>query len=191
MKSIYTSLLSATLLITSIESAQAGTETSPQPTVNSANSNISTESNLPSISSNSSLSQQAGVIQNNAGWGGFGTPNCGGACVFANVRVVPNGNNNNIEASIGLMWQFSSPENIQAQANKAKIDAEREQLIAQTDLALVEKLADAIEKKQAPRINAIAMLLAKRLGYSDYQKYLRDVYRIDQNRAMIDVPINY
>jgi hypothetical protein len=189
MKSIYTSLLSATLLIIPIESAQAGNETSPPPTINPANSNIPSESTLPPISSNSNLSQQAGFIQNN-GWGGIGSPNCGGACVFANVRVVPNGTSNNIEASIGMMWQFSSPENIQAQANRAKIDAEREQLIAQTDLALVEKLADAIEKKQVPKINAIAMILAKRLGYSDYQKYLRDVYRIDRV-VSINVPINY
>lgn len=188
MKSIYTSLLSATLLIIPIESAQAGNETSPPPTINPANSSIPSESTLPPITSNSNLSQ-SGFIQNN-GWGG-GTPNCGGACIFTNLRVVPNGNSNNIEASIGMMWQFSSPENIQAQANRAKIDAEREQLIAQTDLALVEKLADAIEKKQAPKVNAIAMILAKRLGYSDYQKYLRDVYRIDRNHATIDVSINY
>jgi hypothetical protein len=191
MKSIYTSLLSATLLMTSIEPAQAGNETSPPPTINPANSNIPAESNLSPISTNSNLSQQAGVIQNNSGWGGFGTPNCGGACLVANVRVVPNGNSNNIEASIGLMWQFSSPENIQAQAHKAKTDAEREQLTAQTDLTLIEKLAAAIEKKQPVVVNAIAMILAKRFGYSDYQQYLRDVYRIDRNYATIDVPINY
>lgn len=190
MKSIYTSLLSATLLIIPIESAQAGNEVSPPPTINPASNIPSESSNLPPISSNSNLNQQAGFIQNN-GWSSNGSPNCGGACIFANVRVIPNGNSNNIEASIGMMWQFSSPENIQAQANRAKIDAEREQLIAQTDLALVEKLADAIEKKQAPKVNAIAMILAKRLGYSDYQKYLRDVYRIDRNHATIDVPINY
>jgi hypothetical protein len=89
------------------------------------------------------------------------------------------------------MWQFSSPENIQAQANKAKADAEREQLTAQTDISLIEKLGTAIEKKQPVIVNAIAMILAKRFGYGDYQQYLRDVYRIDRNYATIDVPINY
>jgi HD-GYP domain-containing protein (c-di-GMP phosphodiesterase class II) len=77
-------------------------------------------------------------------------------------------------------------------ANRAKTDAEREQLIAQTDLTLTEKLADAIEKNQPERVNAIAMILAKRLGYSDYQKYLQDIRQPERrHRQTIDVPVNY
>lgn len=189
MKSLPLCFLTTTLLIISIESAIAGSETSPATTPSSPNT---PESSLPAIGSTSTLSQQAGVIQNNSGWGGFGSaPNCAGACVFANVRVLPNGNANSIEATIGFVWQISSPEQAQAQANRAKTDAEREQLTAQTDLSLSEKLADAIERQQPERVNAIAMILAKRLGYSDYHQYLRDIRRVDRIGMMIDVPINY
>jgi hypothetical protein len=44
----------------------------------------------------------------------------GGACVFANIRVVPNGNSNNVEASIGFVWQLSSPKISKSKSIKIK-----------------------------------------------------------------------
>jgi hypothetical protein len=78
-------------------------------------------------------------------------------------------------------------------ANRAKTDAEREQLIAQTDLTLTEKLADAIEKNQPERVNAIAMILAKRLGYPNHHQYLTDIFNTKHIRRVttqIYVPID-
>ena len=178
MKSTYIYLVIAAIIPFSIEAAQTGGDSNSATTTTPAPSGISSETLTPT-GTTSTLSQQAGVIQNNSGIGTVGYPNCTGTCIFSNMRVVPNGSSNNIEASIGVVWQISSPESIQAQANKAKIDAEREQLTTQTDLALTEKLAEAIEKKQLERVNAIAIILAKRLGYSDYRKYLQEVYHID------------
>jgi hypothetical protein len=39
----------------------------------------------------------------------------------------------------------------------------------------MKKLAEAIENNKPERANAIAIILAPRLGYKDYQQLLRDV----------------
>jgi hypothetical protein len=113
--------------------------------------------------SNSSINQQAGVIQNNGvgSYGNLSYPACSGVCVFAIGRVNHTGNSNpSMEAVVGAVWQINSPENTPAQ--NACILAEN-----QRD-ALTKKLAEAIENKKPERANAIAIILAQRLGYSDY-----------------------
>jgi hypothetical protein len=45
----------------------------------------------------------------------------------------------------------------------------------QSTLVLVEKLAEAIETNKPERANAIAIILASRLGYSDCRQLLKDV----------------
>jgi hypothetical protein len=41
--------------------------------------------------------------------------------------------------------------------------------------ALTKKLAEAIENKKPERANAIAIILAQRLGYNDYRQLLKDI----------------
>lgn len=146
------------------------TFTSSETTVNPASPN-STASLTPTP-----VSQQTGVIQfNNSGLSALTYPNCGGACVFAIGRLVPTANNGHqLEAVAGVVWQFGSPENTQAQAQKMIAQAQSENLVQESNLTLAEKLADAIESGKTVRANAIAILLAKRLGYANYQQLLQD-----------------
>ncbi len=126
-----------------------------------------------------SINQQAGVIQNN-GLGSHGSlsyPSCAGVCIFAIGRTTRTGNiDPSVEAVVGVVWQISSPENTQAQNTRILAETQRDSLNNQTTLALVEKLAEAIENNKPERANAIAIILASRLGYSNYQQLLKDVH---------------
>ncbi len=127
---------------------------------------------------NSSINQQAGVIQNN-GLGSYGSisyPSCAGVYVFAIGRATRTGNADpSIEAVAGIVWQINSPENTQAQNARILAETQRDSLNNQSTLVLVEKLAEAIETDKPERANAIAIILASRLGYNDYRQLLKDV----------------
>jgi hypothetical protein len=126
----------------------------------------------------SSINQQAGVIQNN-GLGSYGSlnyPSCSGVCIFAIGRTTRIGNTDpSIEAVVGVVWQINSPENTQAQNARILAETQRDSLNNQSTLVLVEKLAEAIETDKPERANAIAIILASRLGYNDYRQLLKDV----------------
>jgi hypothetical protein len=168
MKIIHLILLAATFLGLSITSALAGEEvvgnTPPTP-----------ESTITPVSATQTLSQSAGVIQNNTGIGNLGTPNCTGTCFFTLFKVIPNGSSTAYEASVGVIWQINSPENTQAQAMKIRADSDRENMAAQTDITLVEKLSAALAANNMDLANAIAIMLAKRWGYSDYRQLIKDI----------------
>lgn len=152
-------------------------------TSNSITSNTNTETNPnASISSNvsstgSTVGQQTGIIQfNNSGVSNLSYPNCNGACAFAMGRAVPLSNGTTgVEAIAGVIWQFSSPENIQAQSNRLLAKAESERLEQESTVALASKLADALETDRKERANLLAIILAKRLGYSNYIDLLQNV----------------
>jgi hypothetical protein len=118
------------------------------------------------------INQQADFIQNN----GFESnsltyPNCQGACVFAIGRM----NRNAWEAVAGVVWQFGSPDNIQAKTNRLLIQAQSENLEQESNTVLAEKLADAMEVGKKDRVALLAMLLGKRLGYEDLRGFLQEV----------------
>jgi hypothetical protein len=113
-----------------------------------------------------SINQQAGVI------GSLNYPSCSGVCVFAIGRTT---RTSNADPSIEAVWQINSPENTQAQNARILAETQRDSLNNQTTLVLVEKLAEAIETNKPERANAIAIILASRLGYSDYRQLLKDV----------------
>jgi hypothetical protein len=197
MKNLYLlipALLSATIAPPAL--AGMGEPTTVPTSVDS--SNIPTTSTttvteiIPNLTSTSPINQQAGIINNGSGYGSLTTPSCSGLCVFAIGRTVRNGNSDpSFEATVGAVWQISSSENTYAQ--NARILAETQQAIVnnQTNLTLTKELSEAIEKKQFSRVNAIAIILAKRLGYSDFRKYLADVFNVKTITSTIDVPINY
>jgi hypothetical protein len=129
----------------------------------------------------SSINQQAGVIQNN-GLGSYGSlsyPSCSGVCVFAIGRATRTGNSaTSIEAVGGVVWQISSPENTYAQNARILAETQQSALNNQSTLSLSEKLAEAIETNKPERANAIAMILAPRMGYKDYRQLLRDIRNV-------------
>jgi NACalpha-BTF3-like transcription factor len=168
MKILHLSLLGTVLFGLSISPASAGAEIA-------GNTPTTNESTIAPVSATQTLSQQAGVIQNNTGIGTLGTPNCTGTCFFTLIKLMPNGSSTNYEASVGAIWQISSPENTQAQAMKIRADSDRENMVAQTDISLVEKLSAALAANNMDLANAIAIMLAKRWGYSDYRQLIRDI----------------
>jgi hypothetical protein len=126
-----------------------------------------------------SIPNQTGVIQfNNTGLSALTYPNCGGTCLFAIGRLVPTSNGStSAEAVAGVVWQLRSPENTQAEAQRLLIKAQTENLTQESTLLLTEKLADALEQRKPERIKLLAILLAKRLGYSDYYQLLQQLDR--------------
>ena len=125
----------------------------------------------------SNIGQQTGIIQfNNSGASNLTYPNCNGACAFAIGHVVPLSNGTTgLEAIAGVIWQFNSPEKIQAQSNRLLAKAESERLEQESTVSLASKLADALETDRKERANLLAIILAKRLGYSNYLELLQNV----------------
>jgi hypothetical protein len=167
-----------------------------------------TTENIPSLSSNQPIAQSSGFTQNNGyGYGNLGYPACGGLCVFAIGKTSVTGNTSTAEAMVGVIWQIDSPEKTNAQATLRQVQIQQDALEHQNVSSLTEKLADAIEKNLPERVNIIAIVLAKKLGYSNHRQFLAEVYNIDTTRSaqkplgvipvsptpktQIDVPVNY
>jgi hypothetical protein len=166
-----------------------------------------TAENIPSLSSNQPITQSVGIQNNGYGYGNFSYPTCGGLCVFAIGRTSVTGNTPTAEAMVGMIWQIDSPEKTNAQAVLRQAQTQQDALEHQTVSDLTEKLANAIEKNLPERVNIIAIVLAKKLGYSNHRQFLAEVYNIDTTRSaqkplgvipvspspktQIDVPVNY
>jgi len=148
-------------------------------TSNSEAATTTTTTTSSPLSTTQLNSQQTGVIQfNNSGLSALTYPNCEGACIFAVGRVVPSsGGSSSLEAVAGVIWQLNSPSNTQAQANKLVAQAQSENLIQESNVSLAEKLAEAIESGKQDRANLLAIILAKRLGYSSHLQLLQEMKR--------------
>jgi hypothetical protein len=111
--------------------------------------------------------QQTGV-NNFANVGTATMPNCGGVCLYTNVRSI-SGNGGGFgsgqtEISGGVMWQLSSPEqsNIESQRRlvDANIDKSRDE---QKDIWMT-KLIEALNRKDMSGARGWAILLSPKLG---------------------------
>jgi hypothetical protein len=182
LKGLYLFGTVATLSLLPCKAASAGAgsiDTSGVTYENAANPTtmVNTESTsgiAPSIASitSPSINQQADFIQNNgSGFSGLTYPNCQGLCIFAISKI---NSRQNWEAVGGVVWQVSSPENTQAETNRLIVQAQREKLEQEDTITLVEKLSEAIEKKKIERANFLAIILAKKLGYSSFEQLLKD-----------------
>lgn len=130
-----------------------------------------------------SINQQADIIQNSGiGNNILRTPTCAGTCIFAITHM---NNRNSIEAVAGVVWQLSSPQTTLANLQSDRAKVQNEKLIQESNTALAEKLADAIEEGKEERANLLAIILAKRLGYSDPQQLLRDAKTIDKSLTFV------
>jgi hypothetical protein len=191
-------ILSLTIMISSFPEATQAEDMMPQGndpvilagaspagsnTSNSGGANSETSSlpgPAPAVNASTSLAgitpQQTGVIQvNNAvGLSTLSYPSCGGTCAFAITRVIPMNNDNaSWEAVAGVIWQINSPDKILAKSQQLVAQAQSRQVEDQSTLVLTERLAEAIETGKYDRANLLAMMLAKRLGYRDYQALLQ------------------
>ncbi|MEM6399179.1 MAG: hypothetical protein AAF757_02955 [Cyanobacteria bacterium P01_D01_bin.116] len=148
------------------------------PTAMADNDLIPINNNQDSIDNFNNLSsQQTGVIQfNNSEFGNLSSPSCSGSCAYVRTRVSPNSYGSvGVEVVGGFTWQINSHEAGLAQANQKLIEIRKENLATQMNTTLMEKLVNAIENNKPERTNAIAIILAKRLGYRDYRTLIRDI----------------
>ncbi len=105
---------------------------------------------------------------------GLNYPSCNGSCAFGILRTSPsNGFNgatgNQIEAVIGFIHSFSSPDQTNAETTRLTIEIQKYKNEYEIVLALSEKLADAIETGKYQRANIIAIVLAPKLGKTHIQ----------------------
>ena len=129
----------------------------------------------PNPSGEVSNINQAGSIQVN-GYSGQNVPNCVGGCIYTNVRVAPNiYGARTVEGTVGLVWQFSSPE--AAQGRSIELTATLQKYRAEQEIinSLNIQLAEALENGKFDRARIIAISLAPKLGYADYRVFLQKV----------------
>ncbi|MFN4777056.1 MAG: hypothetical protein ACK5L4_14915 [Pseudanabaena sp.] len=128
--------------------------------------------------STSPISLQQTGINNFASVGAAAIPNCGGICIYTNVRSISaNGGGlgaSQTEISAGLIWQVSSPEQsnmeIQGRLAGANIDKIGDE---QKDMWM-KKLIEALNGKDVHGARGWAILLAPKLGKTADQ-LLRDM----------------
>ncbi|MGG6269038.1 hypothetical protein ACQ4M3_34290 [Leptolyngbya sp. AN03gr2] len=162
--------------VPTVESSEAATGATTSSTTSApTSSTVNASTNSQSI--NQPINQQNGVIQvTNSGLSNLTYPNCGGSCAFAIGRVISNSNGTSgMEAVAGVVFQFRSPENTQADAFKLTAQAQADHLQQETTATLAEKLAEALESGKMERANIFAMILSQRLGYTDYQKLMEQI----------------
>jgi hypothetical protein len=103
---------------------------------------------------------------------GFSNPCNSKFCVTGDVRIIDNGNSNpQIGFGVGLIFNSNPCDALRA---------ERERLIAEENylqslLNLYEKLAFAIANNHTESANAIAIVLAPKLGYTDFHQLIEDI----------------
>ena len=141
----------------------------PNTPTNSKTASTSTttpNSEIATTSTSTYVPQQTGIVQfNNSSQSTLTYPNCGGICTFGIVRLTPNNNGRmNPEAVIGVVMQLDSPENRYASAQQSLSKAQSDRIAQEGQLAILTKLADAVENCQDSRANLLALSAAKSLG---------------------------
>ncbi len=137
--------------------------------------------NVPVSQSASALSLQQNGINNFASIGTTTVPNCGGFCIYTNVRNI-SGNtvglsNSQTEISAGLMWQISSPDQTNVDTQRRLADAQVGKSEDELRFSWMKELTTAIRVGNMADANGIAILLAPKLGKTP-QQLLNEVIRM-------------
>jgi hypothetical protein len=124
--------------------------------------------------------ENAGTQINQFNSGSFSNltiPNCAGGCAYSTIRLAPGSSATpqNIEAVVGVTWQFNSPELAQNQVNRTIAELQKYKTEYEIIDALSIQLANAIENSQFERARIIAIVLAPKVGYPDYRLYLQKI----------------
>jgi hypothetical protein len=153
------------------EAASSGV-TESDDTSNPINSSESTSSSFNDSNSTYNIQQQADAINYSSRNSSMSHPNCRGTCIFAVGRV---DNQGGTEAIAGVLWQLSSPENTLSQTQQIITQVEADNLEQESTTALAEKIAEALETGKKERATLLAIILAKRLGYTSHEHLLQDM----------------
>ena len=131
--------------------------------------------------STSPISLQQTGINNFASVGTTTVPNCGGFCVYTNVRNISgNGgglSNSQTEISAGLVWQISSPEQTNVDTQRRLADAQVGKSEDELRFSWMKELTTAIRAGNMADANGIAILLAPKLGKTP-QQLLNEVMKM-------------
>lgn len=144
-----------------------GVVAAPVPTT-VENSVLPSSSNAAALSVSPVAVQQNGV-NNFASLGTATVPNCGGLCVYTNVRSVSANGGGNVgasqtEFSVGLMWQISSPEQSNIETQRRLADSQVNKVDDDQKDLWMKKLVEALNSKDLHGARGWAILLAPKLG---------------------------
>jgi hypothetical protein len=128
--------------------------------------------------STSPISLQQTGINNFASVGAAAIPNCGGFCVYTNVRSISaNGGGlgaSQTEISAGLIWQVSSPEQSNVEIQRRLAESNIDKVGDEQKDMWMKKLIEALNGKDLHGARGWAILLAPKLGKTADQ-LLRDM----------------
>lgn len=128
--------------------------------------------------STSPISLQQTGINNFASVGAAAIPNCGGFCIYTNVRSISaNGGGlgaSQTEISAGLIWQVSSPEQSNVEIQRRLTGANIDKMGDEQKDMWMKKLIEALNGKDVHGARGWAILLAPKLGKTADQ-LLRDM----------------
>ncbi len=104
-------------------------------------------------------------------------PNCNGSCAFGILRTSPsNGINgttgNQIEAVIGVIHSFNSPDQTNADTNRQLVDIQKQRSESEIATTYIKSISDACQAKDSIRAELSAKGLA-RIWNVDYKTLLR------------------
>ena len=104
-------------------------------------------------------------------------PNCNGSCAFGILRTSPsNGINgttgNQIEAVIGVIHSFNSPDQTNADTNRQLIDIQKQRSESEIATNYIKAISDACQAKDSIRAELSAKALG-RIWNVDYETLLR------------------
>ena len=104
-------------------------------------------------------------------------PNCNGSCAFGILRTSPsNGINgttgNQIEAVIGVIHSFNSPDQTNADTNRQLIDIQKQRSESEIATNYIKAISDACQAKDSIRAELSAKALG-RIWNVDYKTLLR------------------
>ncbi len=122
----------------------------------------------PAALSASPISLQQTGVNNFANVGTATMPNCGGVCLYTNVRSI-SGNGGGFgggqtEISGGMMWQISSPEQSNMEGQRRLVDANIDKARDDQKDIWMTKLIDALNRKDMSGARGWAILLSPKLG---------------------------
>jgi hypothetical protein len=113
----------------------------------------------------------------NSNVGTLNYPSCSGSCAFGVLRTSPNNGingttGNQIEAVIGMIHSFNSPDQTNADTNRQLVDIQKQRSESEITSNYIKAISDACQSKDSIRAELSAKALA-RIWNVDYKTLLR------------------
>jgi hypothetical protein len=143
---------------------------SPTPTIQNAGALTVTPTTLQQTGTNNYANVNSTV-------GTLNYPSCNGSCAFGILRTSPsNGINgttgNQIEAVIGVIHSFNSPDQTNADTNRQLVDIQKQRSESEITSNYIKAISDACQAKDSIRAELSAKGLA-RIWNVDYKTLIR------------------